>query len=80
MSTRPYLTTEDIAEQLHISVYTVRRYIRSGKLKAVKLEGAYRVRREDFEQFLREREIGQSQRPAEPEQLAQRLPRAEALG
>lgn len=60
MSTRPYLTTEDIAEQLHISVYTVRRYIRSGKLKAVKLEGAYRVRREDFEQFLREREIGQS--------------------
>jgi len=60
VSTRPYLTTEDIAEQLHISVYTVRRYIRSGKLKAVKLEGAYRVRREDFEQFLREREIGPS--------------------
>lgn len=60
MNTRPYLTTEDIAEQLHISVYTVRRYIRSGKLKAVKLEGAYRIRRQDFEQFLKEREIGES--------------------
>jgi len=60
VKTRPYLTTEDIAEQLHISVYTVRRYIRSGKLKAVKLEGAYRIRPEDFEQFLKEREIGGS--------------------
>lgn len=53
-----YLTTEDIAEQLQISVFTVRRYIRSGKLKAVKLEGSYRIRRREFERFLKEREIG----------------------
>ncbi|MFN8471802.1 MAG: helix-turn-helix domain-containing protein [Anaerolineae bacterium] len=54
-----YLTTEDIAEQLQISVYTVRRYIRSGKLRAVKLEGSYRIRRSEFERFLRAREIGE---------------------
>ncbi|MFN8482651.1 MAG: helix-turn-helix domain-containing protein [Anaerolineae bacterium] len=54
-----YLTTEDIAEQLQISVYTVRRYIRSGKLRSVKLEGSYRIRRSEFERFLRAREIGE---------------------
>jgi excisionase family DNA binding protein len=54
-----YLTTEDIAEQLQISVYTVRRYIRSGKLRAVKLEGSYRIRRTEFERFLKQREIGE---------------------
>jgi excisionase family DNA binding protein len=55
-----YLTTDDIAKQLNISVSTVRRYIRAGKLKAVKLERAYRIRPRDFEQFLKEREIRRS--------------------
>ena len=59
VETQGYLTTEEIARQLNISVFTVRRYIRTGKLKAVKLEGGYRVRRQDFEQFLREREFRQ---------------------
>ena len=55
-----YLTTDDIAKQLSISVSTVRRYIHTGKLKAVKLERAYRIRPRDFEQFLKEREIKRS--------------------
>jgi excisionase family DNA binding protein len=55
---KEYLTTEDIARHLDISVATVRRYIRTGKLAAVRLEREYRVRREDFEKFLKEREIG----------------------
>jgi len=58
---KDFLTTEDIAHHLNISEATVRRYIRSGKIKAVKLERAFRVRREDFEQFLKDREIGQRQ-------------------
>ena len=57
MLEKEYLTTEDIARHLDISVATVRRYIRTGKLPAVRLERAYRVRREDFEAFLKEREI-----------------------
>jgi excisionase family DNA binding protein len=55
---KEYLTTEDIARHLDISVATVRRYIRAGKLAAVRLEREYRVRRDEFERFLKEREIG----------------------
>lgn len=58
MDAQGYLTTKDIAQRLNISVSTVRRYIRAGKLKAVKLERAYRISPHDFERFLKEREIG----------------------
>ncbi len=58
MQRKEYLTTEDIARHLDISVATVRRYIRTGKLAAVRLERDYRVRREEFERFLKERETG----------------------
>lgn len=60
MDAQGYLTTDDIAKQLSISISTVRRYIRTGKLKAVKLERAYRIRPRDFEHFLKEREIRRS--------------------
>jgi excisionase family DNA binding protein len=53
-----YFTTQEVADRLGVSVFTIRRYVRSGKLKAVRLEGAYRVRREDLGDFLRKREIG----------------------
>jgi len=52
MTTKEYLTTEEIALKLIISEETVRRYIRQGDLRALKLRGVYRVRREDFERFL----------------------------
>ncbi len=55
---KEYLTTEDIARHLDISVATVRRYIRTGKLSAVRLDREYRVRRAEFERFLKERETG----------------------
>lgn len=42
---------------LGISPFTIRRYIQLRKLKAVKLEGSYRVRRADLKQFLKAREI-----------------------
>ncbi len=42
---------------LGISPFTIRRYIQLRKLKAVKLEGSYRVRRADLRQFLKAREI-----------------------
>ena len=58
MRRKEYLTTEDIARHLDISVATVRRYIRTGKLAAVRLEREYRVRFDEFEKFLKDREIG----------------------
>ena len=54
---RELLTTNEVAELLGISPFTIRRYIQLRKLKAVKLEGSYRVRRADLKQFLKSREI-----------------------
>ncbi len=54
---REFLRTNEVAEMLGISPFTIRRYIQLRKLKAVKLEGSYRVRRADLKQFLTAREI-----------------------
>jgi excisionase family DNA binding protein len=51
------LNTNEVAELLGFTPFTVRRYIQLRKLKAVKLMGSYRVRRTDLEQFLKAREI-----------------------
>jgi len=45
-------TVEDVAKILKVQNRTVRDYIRGGKLKAVKLGRAYRVREEDLKAFL----------------------------
>lgn len=55
MAEKPLLTTEDVAGLLQLDIETVRRYIREGKLRAIKIGGQYRIRREDFEEFLEER-------------------------
>ena len=54
---RELFTTNEVAQTLGISPFTIRRYIRLRKLKAVKLEGSYRVRQTDLEQFLKAREL-----------------------
>jgi excisionase family DNA binding protein len=54
---REFLSTNEVAEMLGISPFTIRRYIQLRKLKALKLEGSYRVRRSDLKQFLKAREI-----------------------
>ncbi|MFN2251222.1 MAG: helix-turn-helix domain-containing protein [Anaerolineae bacterium] len=53
-----YMSTQEVADRLGVSVFTIRRYIRSGKLRAVRLEGGYRVSRDDIAEFLKAREIG----------------------
>ena len=53
-----YLSTQEVADRLGISVFTIRRYIRAGKLRAVKLDGVYRLSREELAEFLKSREIG----------------------
>ena len=51
---RDYLTPEEAAEALGIHVQTLRGYVRSGKLPALRLAGerALRIRRMDLEQVL----------------------------
>lgn len=47
-----FLTVEEIARLFHIHEMTVRRHIQRGKLKAVKVGGRIRVRREEVERFM----------------------------
>ena len=54
---REFFSTNEVAQTLGISPFTIRRYIRLRKLKAVKLEGSYRVRQADLEHFLKDREL-----------------------
>jgi excisionase family DNA binding protein len=54
---REFLSTNEVADMLGLTPFTIRRYIQLRKLKAVKLEGSYRVRQGDLEQFLQAREI-----------------------
>lgn len=71
------LTAEEVAERLRVNVNTVRRYIRSGRLPAIRLGKGYRIRSEDFEAFLRSlmtngnREVeDEDEEPLSPEDLA----------
>ncbi len=49
---KDWLSVEDIATELGMSVTTVRAWIRDRKLKAAKLGRDYRIRRADYEAFI----------------------------
>src|SRR5215212_4363833 len=51
------LPLPEAAERLGVSVYTVRRWIKDGKLRAFKPGKEYRVREADLEEFLAAREV-----------------------
>ena len=46
-------TVEEIAQLLKLNPETIRRYIKKGILKAVKLERQYRIKEEDLSNFLK---------------------------
>jgi len=48
-------TTEQVAEILQIHPLTILRYIKSGKLKGVKLGRIYRIRESALQTFLEEK-------------------------
>ncbi len=47
-----FLTASEAAERMRVSKMTVYRLIRSGKIPAVQIGKAYRVRETDLEQYL----------------------------
>jgi excisionase family DNA binding protein len=53
-----YLSVQEVADRLGVSVFTIRRYIRAGKMRAVKLDGGYRLGDDEIADFLKSREIG----------------------
>lgn len=68
---REFLTTNEVAQIIGISPFTVRRYIQMRKLKAVKLEGSYRVRQSHLEDFIHAREIDTEEELAALENAAE---------
>jgi excisionase family DNA binding protein len=56
-STEELLSPQEAADRLGVSVYTVRRWIKDGKLRAFRPGKEYRLREHDLEEFLRVREV-----------------------
>ncbi|HEY6286436.1 MAG TPA: helix-turn-helix domain-containing protein [Ktedonobacteraceae bacterium] len=52
-----WLSVEEVAKNLKMDEETVRKWIRRRQLKAYKFGRDYRIRREDFETFIRERAV-----------------------
>ncbi len=58
-----FYTAEELAERLQVSVQTVRRWVKSGKLNGYKPGKELRIRATDLEEFLETRKV----RPGEPQ-------------
>ena len=46
------LTVGDMAKTLGVNIHTIRRYVRTGKLKAQKIGRNYYVSKENFREFV----------------------------
>ena len=46
------LTIEEVARILKVSMQTVRRMIDEGELKAIKIRGQWRIKREDLQDYI----------------------------
>jgi excisionase family DNA binding protein len=67
---RPYLSPNEVAEMLGVSPFTIRRYIKMGELKAVKLLGGFRVHRDNLDAFLKAHEVNPSEEELTPAEIA----------
>jgi excisionase family DNA binding protein len=59
MTDEQLLTTEQVAERLQISEWTLRDWLRTGKLRGIRLgskRAGWRIRASEIERFLREQE------------------------
>jgi len=54
MKNNEYLTTKEIATELRVKEQTVWRWIKTGKLIGYKIGREFRIRRSDYEQFLKQ--------------------------
>ena len=53
MTDKPLLSVEQVASEFQLTSQTIRNWIKSGALSAVKIGHVYRVRREDVDEMLR---------------------------
>jgi excisionase family DNA binding protein len=48
-----FISVEDAAKRLNLHPDSIRRFIRTKKLKAFRFGGVYRIRKTDFEEFIK---------------------------
>lgn len=53
-----FFTTEQVANILQVHPFTILKFIKSGKLKGIKLGRVYRIKESDVQEFLEERMTG----------------------
>lgn len=58
------LTSEQVSKILQVHPFTVLKYLKTGKLKGIKLGRVWRIRESDVERFLEERSMA-SNEPAQ---------------
>ena len=54
MENNNFLTVEQVAQALQVHWQTVLNYIKSGKIKAVRLGKGYRIPKKSLDQFIKE--------------------------
>ena len=47
-----YYSPEEVGEQFNVKPATIRKWIREGKLKALKLGGLWRITEEELQRFI----------------------------
>ena len=52
LPTEGFLTPQEIARYLRVSQLAIQKWCRDGKLKATRVGGLWRIRREDLDEFL----------------------------
>lgn len=52
-----FYSVEKVAEMLDVHPQTIRRWIKSGKLKATKPGQSYKIRKEDLEELLKDKSV-----------------------
>lgn len=52
MADSDVLTVEEVAKELRVSAQTVRKIIEDGELKAFRVRGQWRIKREDLDRYI----------------------------
>lgn len=69
-----YLTSEQVAKLLQVHPFTVLKYLKSGKIKGVKIGRVYRIKESDVESFLRGANIIIDTEENNPKKTEEKIP------
>jgi excisionase family DNA binding protein len=49
---KEFYTAKELADKLRINIMTIYRYIKAGKIKAYKIGKGFRIKKQEFQEFL----------------------------